>query len=86
VDEEGYPMVPDNSTFTKALELYIKKQVFTILFDLGKIQGPILQQTQQDYAWAVGQAKNDMIIPTMDEMQSITNAWNSLLPRRKEHQ
>ena len=25
VDEEGYPMIPDVSTFIKALELYIKK-------------------------------------------------------------
>ena len=36
-DSEGYPLLPDNSSFTRALELYIKKQWFTILFDLGKI-------------------------------------------------
>lgn len=37
VDDEGYPLVSDKSSFTRALELYIKKQCFTILFDLGKI-------------------------------------------------
>lgn len=37
VDEDGYPLIPDRSPFTRALELYIKKQCFTILFDLGKI-------------------------------------------------
>jgi hypothetical protein len=30
-------MIPDKSAFTRALELYIKKQCFTILFDLGRI-------------------------------------------------
>jgi hypothetical protein len=42
VDEEGFPMIIDNSSYLRALELYIKKQWFTILFDMGKIQGPVL--------------------------------------------
>jgi hypothetical protein len=37
VDDEGFPMLPDNPVFLKALELYIKKEEFTVLFDLGKI-------------------------------------------------
>jgi hypothetical protein len=37
VDKDGYPLIPDKSTFTNALELYIKKKCFTIWFDLGKI-------------------------------------------------
>ena len=42
VDENGYPLVLDNPAFLKALELYIKREVFTVLYDLGKIQpGPL---------------------------------------------
>ena len=85
VDEEGYPLIPDKSPFTRALELYIKKQCFTILFDLGKINQAVLTNVQQEYAWAVGQAQSDLIRPTIDEMQSITNAFNTLLPRVNEH-
>lgn len=85
VDDEGYPLVPDKSPFTRALELYIKKQCFTILFDLGKINQAVYANVQQDYAWAVGQAQSDLIRPSIDEMQSITNAFNTLLPRVNEH-
>ena len=85
VDDEGYPMVPDKSSFTRALELYIKKQCFTILFDLGKINQAVYANVQQDYAWAVGQAQSDFIRPSIDEMQSLTNALNTLLPRVHEH-
>ena len=42
IDSEGYPLIPDNSAFIRALELYIKKQYFTILFDLGKINQAVL--------------------------------------------
>lgn len=77
--EEGYPMIPDNSSFIRALELYIKKQCFTVLFDLGKITPVVYNNVLQEYAWAVGQAQSDLVRPTIDEMQSITNMWNKLL-------
>lgn len=83
VDEEGYPMIPDNSSFIKALELYIKKQYFTILFDLGKINIQVLNNTQQEYAWYVGQCQSELVRPTIDEMKSITNMWNNIVINKK---
>lgn len=85
VDQDGYPLIPDNSALTRALELYIKKQVFTILFDLGKITQQVYQNIQQDYAWAVGQAKSSMIMPSIDEMEALTNSLNTLVPRVMGH-
>ena len=58
VDDEGLPMLPDNPIFLKALELYIKKEWFTILFDLGKIQPAVLNNTQQEYAFKAGQCNS----------------------------
>lgn len=85
VDSEGYPMVPDNSSFISALEFYIKKKHFNVLFDTGKISQPVWNQVCQDYAWAVGQAQSDLIRPTIDQMQAITNSLNTLVPRMSEH-
>lgn len=84
-DSEGYPMIPDNSSFIRALELYIKKQYFTVLFDLGKINQAVYQNVCQEYAWAVGQAQSDLIRPTIDQMQALTNSLNTLIPRVREH-
>lgn len=85
VDSEGYPMIPDNSSFIRALELYIKKQCFTVLYDLGKINQQVYSNVCQEYAWAVGQAQSDLVRPTPDEMEAITNMWNTLVPRMSEH-
>lgn len=85
IDDEGYPLVPDKSSFTRALELYIKKKCFTILFDLGKINQAVLTNVQQEYSFAVGQAQSDLVRPSIDEMQSITNAFNTLIPRVNQH-
>lgn len=85
VDDCGYPMIPDNSSFLRALELYIKKQCFTVLFDLGKINHMVYSNVLQEYAWAVGQAQSDLIRPSIDQMQSISNMWNKLLPSKRDH-
>lgn len=85
VDEEGYPLIPDNSSFTRALNLYIKKEHFTILFDLGKITPQVYNNTLQQYSWAVGQAQSELVKPSIDQMQAITNSWNTLIPRTTSH-
>lgn len=85
VDEEGLPMIPDNVKYIEALELYIKKKLFTILFDQQKLHQSILQNVQQEYAFAVGQAQNDLIMPTLDEMEAISNMWNQVIWSTTEH-
>lgn len=85
VDSDGYPLIPDNSSFISALELYIKKKQFNVLFDTGKISQAVYNQVCQDYAWAVGQAQSDLIRPTIDQMQAITNSLNTLVQRVSEH-
>lgn len=84
VDNEGFPLLPDEPTFLRALELYIKKQWFTILFDMNKISPAVLQNTQQEYAFAAGACNNTFIIPSVSEMEAIKNMWNQLIPRTNE--
>ena len=69
VDEDGFPMIPDHNVFLKTLELYVKKEWFTIQFDLGRITIQSLNNTQQQYAWSVGQCQNQFIMPSISEME-----------------
>ena len=85
VDADGFPMIPDNGSFPRALELYIQKRYFTILFNSGKVSRDVLQNTQQEYAFYVGQASNDLVRLSIDQMQSFTNMWTSLLQRHHKH-
>lgn len=77
LDDEGFPVIPDNSKFLRALEAYIKKQWFTILFDMGRIQGAVLQNTQQEYAWAVGACESEFQKLSIDKAKSFYNDLSS---------
>lgn len=81
VDDEGYPLLIDNETYLAALEAYIKKTVFAIKFDLGKISAGVLQNAQQDYAWYAGMLDAEVHIPSVSEMESISRMLNTLIPQ-----
>jgi hypothetical protein len=83
-DCEGMPLLIDNPKFLKALEAYIKNEVFTILFDEGKISPAVLQNTQQRYAWLAGQLQSEFNTPSISEMESIKNSWCTLIQRTNE--
>ena len=84
IDDEGLPLLIDNSVFLKTLELYIKKEEFEMLFDEGKISPAVLQNTQQRYAWLAGQLQSEFTIPSQSEMESISRMWNTLIQRTSE--
>ena len=84
VDKDGFPLLIDNPVFLKALEAYIKKEAFTILFDMGKIAPVVLQNTQQQYAFLAGQLQSEFTIPSISEMESIKNSWCTLIQRTSE--
>ena len=83
-DDGGLPLLPDNPVFLKTLELYIKKEWFIILFDMGKISPAVLQNTQQEYAFKAGQCNNEFMIPSVSEMEAFTRMYNTLIPRVNE--
>lgn len=84
-DDYGFPKIPENAAYVRALELYIQKRYFTILFNNGKINQNVLANTQQEYAFYVGQAQSDLIRPSLDQMESIKNMWTTLIPKMYKH-
>lgn len=84
VDEEGLPLLVDDPNYLLALDAYIKRETFNILFDQGKIQPAVLNQAEQRYAWAAGRMHTHFNTPSMSEMESITRMWNTLIPRVRE--
>lgn len=85
VDKDGFPLIPDNSSFIEALECYIKKEYGMKLLENGKLDPRIYEEIKTRYAWAVGQASADLIRPDTDKMESITNILNRLIPAHNEH-
>ena len=79
VDNDGLPLVIDNSPYLRALEAFIKKEVFSYKFDEGKINEKVLSHAEQEYAWRAGQLQSEFTIPSEAEMASICHMWTELI-------
>lgn len=82
VDENGFPLLPDNESLLKAIENYIKVQYFTILVETGHMPDKVLDRAEKQYEWYVGQATNSFATPTEDEAETIFDAIVRLIPNR----
>ena len=83
-DGDGYPMIPDNAKFVRALVAYIKREVFTVLFETGQMRPEVLQNAQQEYSWAVGAASSDMHEIDLPRLEQLSNAMHGIMNRRHE--
>jgi hypothetical protein len=84
VDENGYPMLIDNENYLACLEAYIKKLVFTMKFDTGKINAQVLMNAQAEYSNLCAQLRTEFSSPSMSEMESITRMLNTMIPKVRE--
>jgi len=85
LDEEGFPLIPDNSSFHEALLAFIKERRYNDLLDEGKIPLASYQIAQQKYMWYVGQAQSSLVKLSLDQMENVTAIMNSLVLRMREH-
>lgn len=85
LDDCGFILIPDNEKYKRALKSYIKVKRFKDLYETGKLREDVLERAERDYAFDVGAASNDFKMPSFDEIESVGNIINSLLPRRFSH-
>lgn len=79
VDNDGFPMVPDNESYRMAIEYHIIFRYLEALWSMGKITDKVFQYYQQKRDWYVGQASSALTIANKDHLQTIMNGVNRLL-------
>lgn len=85
--DDGYPMLPDSTSLIKAIENYIKVQVFSVLVDLQKIGGGSLQRAEQEYAWYIGKAQSEFQgFINEDDTEGFLRDLKRLFPKNNTHE
>jgi len=74
VDDEGYPMIPDDVKVEKAIENHIKYEYYTVLWELGKIQDKVYNKVCQERDWYIGASNTSLQLQTIDQAESMKAA------------
>jgi len=85
VDKDGFPMIPDNVKFERAIEAYIEWKHFRLLFQLGKLPQGVYEDSRVEYLFAVGAAQSAGQLMTIDQAESFANAYSRLLLKPLQH-
>lgn len=85
VDEDGFPLIPDNIKFKNAIKYHIMWKLAFMKLIQGKISGQAYQIIERDREWYIGQASTGAQMPSMDLMESIKNNWIRLIPKINQH-
>ena len=91
VDERGYPLIPDLTSYQEAIYWYVVMKLTFPKFMSGKLttssskySQKYAQQTyfytQSQWNFYRNQAYAEAMMPTADDMQNIKNDWNKLVP------
>ena len=82
LDENGYPMVPDDYSYLTAIEKYIIMKIFEGEFYAGRALGlQKFQKAELDWHFYVRQAKNKSMLRSYDEEQNNVDRQPYILPR-----
>lgn len=84
-DDEGFPMIPDNTQFKQALKYYILWQYAEPSYYRGEVTDKVYNDIKQQYAWYVGAATNAFNMPSMDRMESMKNGLVRLFQGMDHH-
>lgn len=87
LDERGYPLIPDLSSYQEAIYWYVTMKLCFPKFMSGKLGGRgvnnaqnVYLYTQQQWNFYRNQAYAEAMMPTVDDMQNIKRDWNKLIP------
>lgn len=85
VDEDGFPLIPDNVSYREAVYHYIVKKLFYPDYISGKLNPNIYQDMEAEWDAHCMQARGKANMPDVDKMQSIMNQFVRLIPDINAH-
>lgn len=86
-DERGYPIIPDLLSYQEAIYWYVTMKLSFPNYLKGTLGGKGVNSAQNTFFYIQGQwnfyrnqAYAECMMPTQDELKSIKNDWNKLIP------
>jgi len=85
VDDEGYPMIPDDESFEEAIYWYINMKLTYPEWKMGRVRDAVYYDAKSSWNFYRKQAYATALMPNTDQLESIKNAWLRLVPEIDEH-
>lgn len=86
LDEEGYPLIPDDEKVSRGLEYYILYKYLEPLYMMGKISDKAFEYVTQQYDWYVGAADASLRNMNPDQLATVMNGINRIITNKTAYE
>lgn len=85
VDDEGYPKVPDDVYYDKALTAYVTYMLDYREWRKGNTPDKVFQKSEAEWQWYVTAAKGSANMPSIAQQENLKNVWVRMIPKQNEY-
>jgi hypothetical protein len=85
VDDEGYPMIPDDVYFQEACASYVTYRLDYQDWRKGQIPDKVFQKSEQDWLFYVNSARGAANMPSIAQLENLKNVMVRLIPKMNEY-
>jgi hypothetical protein len=83
-DEDGYPLIPDDVYFDKALKAYCTYMLDRIEFRKQRLSETAYRDSEKDWLWYVNSARGAANMPNTHQLERLKNVMVRLIPKQNE--
>ncbi len=81
VDNEGFPIVPDDTKYKMAVTKYLIMKIDYRLWRNGFISDKVYQESKDEWMWYCGSSSSHLKIPSLHQMETLKLSLTRLIPR-----
>jgi len=84
LDEEGYPLVPDDVKYKRAIASYIQMRMDYILWRQEMLSDKVFLKSEEDWKWNVASASSHLKMPDITQMESLRRQLTKMIVRTED--
>lgn len=86
LDEEGYPLIPDDVRYKRACAQYLQWKYDFIQWRQQLIPDKVYLESKQEYEWAIASARAYLQMPDLNQMEGLKRQMTKMIVRTEEFQ
>lgn len=84
LDEEGFPLVPDDVKYKRAIASYLQMKIDYILWRQDTLTDKVYMKSEEDWRWNVASAASHIKMPDVAQMESLRRQMTKMIVRTED--
>lgn len=84
LDEEGYPLIPDDIKYKRACSSYLQYKIDYIIWRQDMLTDKVFAKSEQDWLWNISSASSHIKMPDVNQMEAFRRQNTKMIIRTEE--